>query len=350
VYKEINTLFGWVRVRRAYYHCLRCGDCCIPYDQSSGLGSEHISPGLARACCILAVDDSFVESSRKIKELIGRDVSDSTIDRLVQKVGRVVSEQQVSQVKGFSADRQLPDAQATPRRLYVVADGTTAHETDGWHEAKIGCIYWDDERFNHHKWYVGCFENSEVFGWYLWYQACICGLRQAEEVVYIGDGAGWVRTEHDRHFARAEFIVDWYHASEHIWACGKALFGEGTEQTKRWVEKRTFLLWDGWTRKLLNDLKRQAKKYRGTKRGAIESLYHYILNNEEQMRYDVFRAKGYDIGSGAAEGACKHVVGKRLKQSGMIWTRHCSSAVLALRICWLNGQWQQLWLKKPLAA
>ena len=50
------------------------------------------------------------------------------------------------------------------------------------------------------------------------------------------------------------------------------------------------------------------------------------------MRYDVFRSKGYDIVSGAVEGACKNVVGKRLKQSGMIWTRLGSSSVLALRV------------------
>jgi len=31
------------------------------------------------------------------------------------------------------------------------------------------------------------------------------------------------------------------------------------------------------------------------------------------MRYDVFRVKGYHIGSGSDEGACKYVVGKRLK-------------------------------------
>jgi hypothetical protein len=68
------------------------------------------------------------------------------------------------------------------------------------------------------------------------------------------------------------------------------------------------------------------------------------------MRYDVFRAEGYDIGSGAVEGACKHVVGKRLKQSGMIWTRAGSSSTLALRIVWLNKEWEQLWSKKPLAA
>jgi len=100
----------------------------------------------------------------------------------------------------------------------------------------------------------------------------------------------------------------------------------------------------------LRDLDRQRKRYRGVKREAIESLYHYILVNEEQMRYDVFRAKGYDIGSGAAEGACKHAVASRLKQSGMIWSRPGSSAVLALRTTWLNGEWDQLWQTKPLAA
>jgi len=70
----------------------------------------------------------------------------------------------------------------------------------------------------------------------------------------------------------------------------------------------------------------------------------------QEMRYDVFRGKGYDIDSGAVEGACKHVVGKRLKQSGMIWSRAGSSATLALRITWLNKRWDKLWSQKPLAA
>ena len=92
-------------------------------------------------------------------------------------------------------------------------------------------------------------------------------------------------------------------------------------------------------KKLLDDLKEQRKRYRGTKREAVDTLIRYISTNEEQMRYDVFRAKGYDIGSGAVEGACKHVVGKRLKQSrydleqsrfisdisGKVWRPVCGS-------------------------
>ena len=79
-------------------------------------------------------------------------------------------------------------------------------------------------------------------------------------------------------------------------------------------------------------------------------MIRYISTNEEQMRYDIFREKGYDIGSGSVEGACKYVVGKRLKQSGMIWKRQGSSSILALRITWLNEMWDQLWQKKPLVA
>ncbi len=91
-------------------------------------------------------------------------------------------------------------------------------------------------------------------------------------------------------------------------------------------------------RKLLKDLQKQYKQHRGRKRQELVTLHKYIRDNEKQMRYDVFRGKGYDMGSGVAEGACKHVVGKRLKQSGMIWGRAGSLATLALRVSWLNDR------------
>jgi hypothetical protein len=348
--KDIHTLFGWIKVSRAYYHCPDCSKSIFPYDLASGLGSEQLSPGLAKACCLLAVDDSFEQTSRKLNELLGQKVSDTTIERVIQQVGSVALQQQVQTLEDFSCTRQLPKPEVTPQRLYVAADGTTVHETDGWHECKIGTIYWEDERKRRKSRYVGMFDNSEVFGWHLWLEACGCGLRQAGEIVFLGDGAGWIRSEHRRHFGRATFIIDWYHASEHIWDCGKILFGEGTKATEQWVEKRRALLWDGWTKKLLDNLKEQCKKYRGAKRESLVTLIRYISTNEDQMRYDVFREKGYDIGSGAVEGACKHVVGKRLKQSGMIWSRAGSSATLAMRISWLNNKWEQLWQNKPLAA
>jgi hypothetical protein len=348
--RDIQTVFGWITVNRAYYHCRECGRSCVPYDDASGLGPEGISPGLARACCTVAADDSFSQTARKIEELLGQNVSDKTVERVVHRVGSVVIRQEARQMESLLEHRRTPKAVMKPQRLYICPDGTVVHEKDGWHEAKVGCIYWEDEQFERGQRYIGCFDNSDVFGKHLWLEACRCGLREAWQVVYIGDGAGWVRSIHNKRFSKAVFIVDWYHASEHVWNCGRALFGEGTRATETWVVKPLNLLWEGWTRKLLRFLERQRGKYRGCKRDAIETLYRYISTNEQQMRYDVFRARGYEIGSGAVEGACKHVVGKRLKQSGMIWTRAGSSATLAVRVTWLNKDWDKLWSTKPLAA
>lgn len=348
--RNIHTLFGWINVKRAYYHCPECGKSLFPYDIASGLGKEQLSPGLAKACCLLAVDDSFEQTSRKLDELFGQRVSANTIERLTHQVGAVALRQADKDLADIRRSRDVPDAQVTPGRLYIAADGTTVHETDGWHESKIGTIYWEDERRERKSCYVGRFDNSVTFGRHLWLEACRCGLCQALEVIVLGDGAGWIRNERRKHFSRSTFIIDWYHAGEHVWDCGKSLFGEGSQQSKEWVSQHLDLLWGGWTKKLLDKLKLQRKRYRGSKQQAISGLMRYISTNEEQMRYDVFREKGYDIGSGSVEGACKNVVGKRLKQSGMIWSRLGSSSILALRITWLNERWEKLWQNKPLAA
>lgn len=348
--KNIHTLFGWITVRRAYYHCRHCGTSLMPYDRDSGLGPGPLSPGLAKACCLLAVDDSFEQTSRKMGQLFDQKVSPNTIERLTHHVGTVLVQQADQALIAFQASRCLPASERRPKRLYIAADGTTVHETDGWHESKLGVIYWDNARQQRESRYVGRFDPSAHFGWHLWLEACRCGLREADEVIFLGDGAPWIRNERRKHFGRATFIIDWYHACEHLWDCAKALFGEGTHATALWVQERESWLWEGQTRKLLNDLHEQKKRHRGRKREELIGLHRYIRDNEQEMRYDVFRAQGYAIGSGVVEGACKCVVGKRLKQSGMIWKRTGSSAILALRIVWLNKKWEQLWESKPLAA
>lgn len=348
--RSVHTLWGWIAIRRAYYHCPTCHRSEVPYDRDSGLGAEQLSPALAKACCTLAVDDSFAESARKIEQLFGEAMAATTVEGLVHQVGAVSAQQQEDQRQQFEATRQTPAGEAQPQRLYVSVDGTTARERDGWHEAKVGCIYWEDEQFRRHAYYLGRFCDSQTFGWYLWLAACRWGLRGAKEVIYLGDGAPWIRSEQQQHFQRAVFIIDWYHASEHLWDCGKILFGEGTMLTQHWVQERLSLLWDGRTRGLLERLKTDRHGHRGKKRKTLNDLIRYVSTNEEQMRYDVFRDQDYDIGSGSVEGACKHVVGKRLKQSGMIWTRPGSSATLALRITWLNDEWDRFWRNHPMAA
>ncbi len=108
--RDIHTTFGWIKISRAYYYCADCGKSLVPYDKSSGLGAEQLSPGLAQACCLLAVDDSFEAVSRKIEQLFGLSVSDDTAQKVVHHVGSVALAHQSDELDEFLADKHIPHA------------------------------------------------------------------------------------------------------------------------------------------------------------------------------------------------------------------------------------------------
>jgi hypothetical protein len=64
------------------------------------------------------------------------------------------------------------------------------------------------------------------------------------------------------------------------------------------------------------------------------------------MRYDEYRACGYQIGSGTVESACKRVIGQRLKQAGMIWSEEQAVAVAFIRAALLDGRWGNFWKQR----
>lgn len=97
-------------------------------------------------------------------------------------------------------------------------------------------------------------------------------------------------------------------------------------------------------------LKARTQARSPTKRKAFTELITYLTNQDDRLAYDKFRARGLDIGSGRVEAACKHVVGTRMKRSGMCWSRRSSQATLSLRVAWLNERWDELWAQCPLAA
>ena len=72
------------------------------------------------------------------------------------------------------------------------------------------------------------------------------------------------------------------------------------------------------------------------------------------MNYPQYRQKGYPIGSGAVESANRHVVGVRVKQSGMRWLDEGVRGILTLRALLRSGRWTHWWehqaLPVPLAS
>jgi hypothetical protein len=61
------------------------------------------------------------------------------------------------------------------------------------------------------------------------------------------------------------------------------------------------------------------------------------------MRCDEYLARGLPIGSGRVEAACKTVVGRRLKCTGMRWTVAGANPVLWVRCARLSGWFDDYW-------
>jgi hypothetical protein len=307
--------------------------------------------GLAKAACLCGIHEPFEAAARLLHELTGQRVSERTVERLVHQVGGVVGAEEARQAARIQRwDAPLADVE--PERLYIAADGVMVHRDDGWKEAKAVTCYWEDPDGTRHSRYAVRWESAEDFKAFVWALACRCGLERAKEVVLLGDGAAWI-WDHIGSLVKekATLIVDWYHAMEHIWACGHVLHGEGTSQTETWVEPLKALLWDGNVREILSRLTGELARTRSpTKREAIQALRTYLRNQDDRLAYDRFREAGFDIGSGRVEAACKHVVGVRMKRNGMRWSMVGAQATLSLRCAWLNGDWDRVWKQCPLAA
>lgn len=348
--RVVATLLGAVPLRRAYYRCPSCGASCFPYDEQAGLGRSQVSVGLAKAATLLGVHEPFESAARMLYELTGQRLSERSIERLTQQVGQVACAEEEALAKRCAA-WDPPAAAEAPSRLYVAVDGVMVHREDGWREAKTAVCYWDDSRGGRKARYVVRFEEAATFAAFVWSLACRCGLRRAKEVILLGDGARWIWDQVGPLLEGATCIVDWYHALQHVWACGMVLYGEGTEACEQWVKRIEAWLWEGDVRAILEWLERERGPARsGIQREALDALLTYLRNQDGRLAYDRFRARGLDIGSGRVEAACKSVVGVRMKRNGMRWSPVGAQTTLSLRARWMNGDWERFWATQPLAA
>ncbi len=75
----------------------------------------------------------------------------------------------------------------------------------------------------------------------------------------------------------------------------------------------------------------------------IEREFNYFDTNAQRTRYGHFRSQGYFIGSGVVEAGCKHVIGQRMKQSGMFWGEKGGEDLLSLRCLMLSPHFEAAW-------
>ena len=150
----------------------------------------------------------------------------------------------------------------------------------------------------------------------------------AAQVVFLTDGAVWLRNLQLRLCPTAICIVDYYHAAEHLDDVINALRFHSVEKRAEFAATCRSLLERGDIARLTSLI---CDKTNQSNEETVEKKLAYFERNADRMRYGLFRAAGLFIGSGVMEAACKTIVGKRLKNAGMHWSKKNANGVIALR-------------------
>lgn len=353
--KGVQTLLGEIEYERAYYRCGACKERYYAGDAELGITETSYTVPAQEALSLVCSSVPFGEARVLLDELTGLVVSVSHLERVSEGHGQRIERTGQVEREGLFKGRLecLPEDRA--KRLYVTLDATKTPFRDGWHETRVGAIYpgeADEEgqdEAGRTTYVAGVQESVAEFGERLYQEAQRRGMRWAEEVVVVADGAPWIWNLAAEHLPHRVEILDFYHAAERLHAVGRAVYGDGSAKAQRFAEANKERLLEGRVEDVIRSLRSlRAREAHG--REAVRLATGYFHEHRARMRYDQFRARGYQIGSGVVEAGCKHVVGSRCKRSGMRWTKAGAQSILTLRCSLLNGRWNQHWKSTQSAA
>jgi hypothetical protein len=318
---------------------------------------DSYSPVVARWMCrAAALAGSYQAASQDLLTYGALEIDARQIQRMVSQMAPLMNQWREAQAPSFNpAAGDIfcvgTDGTGAPMRHEELRGRKGKHGRARTREVKVGTVFTHrkphqpnqrPERDYASTSYLADILSAKEFGTRLRAEAIRRGIGSAKSIVFLGDGAAWVWELARVNFPTAICILDYYHACEHLTLLSQALYGEGSPLAKRRFRQ--------WRKALLKDKIEQiiarAKldlPARAQSRTLAKKQIGYFQRNTSRMRYQTFRQAGYFIGSGVVEAGCKTVVGQRLKQSGMLWSRKGASHLLAVRCALLSGWFESFW-------
>lgn len=239
--------------------------------------------------------------------------------------------------------------------IYILTDGAMVNTREKgnsgstWCENKLGLVfssdnirYWTNAKGErqhkiYKREYVSYVGSVDSFKWLLFSCAVRNGYGKYRKIIFLGDGATWIRNMVVELFPDAQFILDFFHLSENVYKFAKALFNMDEAKYRPWAEDVCKKLKVSKHNEVLCDL----KKYKEKPPNCDVNLYKYIDNNSNNIDYAKYQQEGYFIGSGAIESGNRLVLQQRLKQPGMRWNKETAQPLLTLRAKFESGLWER---------
>ena len=347
---KVVAWYGWDPTTRAWGY---------PVRQVWGLSShQEMSPGLEDKLAFTVTATGSYSEAAAVAQKWGCGVDDSTLHVLTDKLGGRAEEQTQGRLATVPVELTAPRA-AAELGIFMLDGWHNRYRGPGWgkkktkkkrvewHEFKTGLFYWHDQA-GQTAGGRGVLSEKGVIGWQgeaaevgrrLHWEALRRGLGRAKWILVLGDGAHWIWNVVEDRWLQAQELLDFYHASEHVWELGRALYGE--DQARPWVEARLHELRHGKEQEFLALI--AGLSVAGGEAGeVIEEQQTYFANQAGRMNYKEIAKRGWPIGSGAVESACGGKQG-RFKRRGQFWTKAGVGHLEALIEARHNKHWDELW-------
>ena len=350
---------GEVRYERAYYYCRHCHHGATPADAKLHVDQAELTPAAREMAALAGTLSSFAEAAEKVlPKLAGLRVSESTAERTTEAAGAALGEclADGDVFGGAGPWKWSKDARGqTVGYVSLDATGVGIQGPNGaaaeGRMVDVGLIFdpGSDGRPGRMRALAGLYTLDEL-GAQMRRQAAQVGMDAAAVWVGLTDGGNGLDDFLRVYFPRAELVLDFYHAAEHLNDLARALHpgddpaaialaGQWCHQLKHEGGAAVLAVLEGI------DLRGKKAEARERHR----QVTGYVRNNVFRMDYPRYRANGWLIGSGHVESACKGVVGQRLKGNGMRWSEAGADAVCHLRALFKSekGQWDAFWTLAP---
>lgn len=376
------THAGEVTIEVPYGQDRETGEWVSPVRVAWGLEShQRLTPELHQRLCLTAAATFSYEATARVAACWGGPLADdSTIHRHVQRAGMRAREEEkrrerAAQIPVLREETIREAGEENPSRgfsLLIMMDGWMARERgpewgrkpsekEGdrvrWREMKTAIVLRVEDRARTASGRPVVVEKAIVahqgewdgLSKKLYAEALRRGLKQAKEVFIVADGGIWIWNLAKERFPHATGVLDFYHASQHLWAAAHALHEDDREKAKKWVEPLLHKLRHGKEEvvlKRLEELERVLPSLGDERRELLERTVAYFDDHREHLHYAAVEKRGCPVGSGAMESTCSQLQG-RLKRTGQFWTEEGKANLLSLELARRNDDWLDVWKQQP---
>lgn len=352
---------GKVTFSRRVHECAECRRSHALLDEELGLlPHERFSRGVRELVCWHASRSSFEDAVETLEHCHGLTISHSEAARTTHGEGERIAQRQADLEERWrepvKRDTPVFPPEIETEKLVLQLDGTVVLTRKDEDHKTVWCGRGFDASARTDNGagrpvllesrYAGGAGPLEEFKHSFLALANRLGARGAKQTAVVADGAAPLWNLVGDCIPHAVLIQDYWHVAEHLHGLAGDLFDEESEKKKAATDKWLDLLWEGRVEELIDELRDLRRPSRGKKRKRITEEIAYLEKGKHRMDYARYRDHGWPIGSGAIEGACKHLVKQRFGITGARWKRDQIGDVLALRLAQFNGEWDRFWDKK----